>query len=178
MLPEGLQHASVENIVSRIASLGMNVVRHGYAIGRSLFAPHVCPQEDTLKVYLRLNFLCCDAEMVDDVFDRNGSDVSLQEACVQGLSVENGTKVMEQILEKNADAGWSSNTTRFEVGRRPYVLSPPRDSNDFAGLRLCSPFLPPNQGPGACCSRGGRPWHLDASRQPRIQSQMVLFAYW
>lgn len=55
MIPEGLQYASIQSIVSKIKSLGMNVVRLTFAI-----------------------------EMIDDLKD-NGGDVTLQKAFTMAL---------------------------------------------------------------------------------------------
>lgn len=55
MIPEGLQYASIESIVSKIKSLKMNVVRLTFAI-----------------------------EMVDDIKD-NGGDVTIQKAFQKAL---------------------------------------------------------------------------------------------
>lgn len=55
MIPEGLQYASIESIVSKIKSLKMNVVRLTFAI-----------------------------EMVDDIKD-NGGDVTIQKAFTKAL---------------------------------------------------------------------------------------------
>lgn len=71
MIPEGLQYSSIEDIVSKIKSLGMNVVRLTYAI-----------------------------EMIDDIFD-TGSDVPLSTALETALGADNATKVLDQILSHN-----------------------------------------------------------------------------
>jgi endoglucanase len=52
-------------------------------------------------------------EMVDQVYDRNGTDVGLEVALINALGYVNGTKVTNEILEKNP--GWTSQTTRFEI---------------------------------------------------------------
>ena len=71
MLPEGLQYSSVEGIVSKIKSLGMNVVRLTYAI-----------------------------EMIDDIYE-DSPDQTLQATLVKALGEQNGTTVLSQILERN-----------------------------------------------------------------------------
>lgn len=89
MLPEGLQYQvrkgtmpflahetnitsqSVESIVSKVKSLGMNVIRLTYAI-----------------------------EMIDDIYD-DSPNQSLQATLANGLGSENGSTVLQQILANN-----------------------------------------------------------------------------
>lgn len=71
MLPEGLQHNSIANIVSFIKSLNMNVVRLTYAI-----------------------------EMIDDIFS-NSPNQGLEKTLTHALGEENGKKVLEQVLKNN-----------------------------------------------------------------------------
>ncbi|OAL53625.1 glycoside hydrolase [Pyrenochaeta sp. DS3sAY3a] len=84
MIPEGLEWASAEEILDDIASVGFNYIRMGYAI-----------------------------EMIDQVYDRNGSDVPLEVALINALGYINGTKVTNEILAKNPS--WTKQTTRFEI---------------------------------------------------------------
>lgn len=84
MIPEGLEWQSVDEIVDRIASVGFNFVRFTYAI-----------------------------EMIDQVYDNDGSDVALGDALVDALGAENGTRVTEEILLRNPQ--WTANTTRFRI---------------------------------------------------------------
>ncbi|KAF2182071.1 glycoside hydrolase family 5 protein [Zopfia rhizophila CBS 207.26] len=84
MIPEGLEWASAEEILDDIAGIGFNYIRMGYAI-----------------------------EMIDQVYDRNGSDVPLEVAMINALGSVNGTKVTNEIVAKNP--GWTSQTTRFEI---------------------------------------------------------------
>ncbi|CAO1620673.1 unnamed protein product [Parajaminaea phylloscopi] len=86
MVPEGLEYASARDIVESVASLGMNVVRHGYAI-----------------------------QMVDEIHSNGGKDVDLRTSMINGLGQENGTRVLKRLLEKNREFGWTESTTRFEV---------------------------------------------------------------
>jgi len=76
MIPEGLQYSSIADIVSKIKSLNMNVIRLTYAI-----------------------------EMVDDVFENGGVDVRVEDALITALGEENGTVVFGEIMEKNPDLG-------------------------------------------------------------------------
>ncbi|KAH3976000.1 hypothetical protein HBI17_042240 [Parastagonospora nodorum] len=84
MIPEGLEWASAEEILDDIASVGFNYIRMGYAI-----------------------------EMIDQVYDRNGEDVPLEVAMIHALGYINGTKVTNEIIQKNP--GWTTQTTRFEI---------------------------------------------------------------
>lgn len=72
MLPEGLEWASVDDILDDVASVGFNFLRMGYAI-----------------------------EMVDQIYDRDGQDVPLEVAMIQALGYVNGTKVTNEIISKN-----------------------------------------------------------------------------
>lgn len=83
MLPEGLQYNSVENIVGLIKSLDMNVVRLTFAI-----------------------------EMIDDIYD-DSPDQSLEATLVKALGQQNGTIVLDQILEHNPD--FTPEMTRLDV---------------------------------------------------------------
>lgn len=84
MIPEGLEWASADEILNDIAGVGFNYIRMGYAI-----------------------------EMIDQVYDRNGTDVPLEVALINALGYVNGTKVTKEIVAKNP--GWTSQTTRFEI---------------------------------------------------------------
>jgi len=76
MIPEGLQYASIATIVTKIKSLGMNVIRLTYAI-----------------------------EMVDDIFAGNGKDVTVQAALVKALGSVNGSLVFAEIMKFNPGLG-------------------------------------------------------------------------
>lgn len=52
-------------------------------------------------------------EMIDQIYDRNGVDVPLEIAMINGLGYVNGTKVTNEIIARNT--GWTSQTTRFEI---------------------------------------------------------------
>jgi hypothetical protein len=71
MLPEGLQHQSIANIVDKISQTGFNTVRLTFAI-----------------------------EMIDDILD-NGGDVSLNATLVNSLGAENGTVILGDVLNNN-----------------------------------------------------------------------------
>lgn len=51
--------------------------------------------------------------MIDQVYDRNGSDVPLEKAMTDALGATNGTKVTQEIIARNP--GWTASTTRFEI---------------------------------------------------------------
>ncbi|TPX17855.1 uncharacterized protein E0L32_002956 [Thyridium curvatum] len=72
MIPEGLQYQSIETIVSKIKSLGMNAIRLTYAI-----------------------------QMIDEIYANNGQDVTLQKAFAQGLGATDGPKVLARVLANN-----------------------------------------------------------------------------
>ncbi|CAE7208369.1 hypothetical protein P3342_011069 [Pyrenophora teres f. teres] len=72
MIPEGLEWASADEILSDIAGVGFNYIRMGYAI-----------------------------EMIDQIYDRNGQDVPLEVALINALGYVNGTKVTNEIVAKN-----------------------------------------------------------------------------
>lgn len=71
MLPEGLQYQSIEYIVSKIKSLGMNVIRLTFAI-----------------------------EMIDDIYD-NSADVPIKTSLINALGETNGTAVYNDIISNN-----------------------------------------------------------------------------
>ncbi|KAJ9136688.1 Glycoside hydrolase [Pleurostoma richardsiae] len=84
MIPEGLQFQSVESIVSKLKSIGMNAIRLTYAI-----------------------------EMIDQIYENGGEDIPIKTAFLEGLGAENGTKVFNQVLDKNP--GFNPNITRLQV---------------------------------------------------------------
>lgn len=51
--------------------------------------------------------------MIDQIYDREGMDVPLEVAMINGLGYANGTKVTKEIVDKNP--GWTKDTTRFEI---------------------------------------------------------------
>ncbi|KAF2243898.1 glycoside hydrolase family 5 protein [Trematosphaeria pertusa] len=83
MIPEGLQHASVADIVSWIPKFGLNSVRLTFAI-----------------------------EMVDDIYS-NSPNQTLEKSVINALGQENGTIVLQQILDNNPE--FTKETTRLEV---------------------------------------------------------------
>ncbi|KAL4936952.1 hypothetical protein BDV06DRAFT_232903 [Aspergillus oleicola] len=73
MIPEGLQYASIESTVSKIKSLGMNVIRLTFSI-----------------------------ELVDDIYD-DGSDTTVLDSLINALGAQNGTNVFNQIRTHNPE---------------------------------------------------------------------------
>lgn len=73
MVPEGLQHASIKDIVSWFPKFGLNSVR-----------------------------LCFAIEMVDDYLS-NSPNQTLEKSFINALGEANGTVVLNQILEKNPE---------------------------------------------------------------------------
>ncbi|KAF2792618.1 glycoside hydrolase family 5 protein [Melanomma pulvis-pyrius CBS 109.77] len=71
MIPEGLQHASVEEIVSWFPKLGLNSVRLTFAI-----------------------------EMIDDIYSKSPNQ-TLERSVLNALGTTNGTIVLNQILSHN-----------------------------------------------------------------------------
>ncbi|KAI1813807.1 glycoside hydrolase family 5 protein [Poronia punctata] len=84
MIPEGLEWKSASDILDDVASVGFNFIRMGYAI-----------------------------QMVDEIYERNGQDVSILDATTTALGVTNGTRVAEAIVARNPT--WTMKTTRFEI---------------------------------------------------------------
>lgn len=76
MIPEGLQYASIADTVTKIKSLGMNVIRLTYAI-----------------------------EMIDDYYSNGRKDVRVKDGLIKALGRTNGTKVFAQIMAKNPRLG-------------------------------------------------------------------------
>ncbi|KAI1385602.1 glycoside hydrolase [Hypoxylon trugodes] len=72
MIPEGLQYQSIESIVSRIKSLGMNAVRLTYA-----------------------------TEMIDQYYDNGQTDIPIQKALSDALGQDGGSSVYNKIITKN-----------------------------------------------------------------------------
>ncbi|QSZ34024.1 hypothetical protein DSL72_005604 [Monilinia vaccinii-corymbosi] len=72
MLPEGLQYQSIATIVSKIKSLGMNVIRLTYAI-----------------------------QMIDEYYANGEVDVSISTALTNALGTVNGSAVLSKILQNN-----------------------------------------------------------------------------
>ncbi|KAK0744584.1 glycoside hydrolase family 5 protein [Apiosordaria backusii] len=72
MIPEGLQYQSIEYIVTKIKSIGMNAIRLTFAI-----------------------------EMIDQIYANNGQDITIERAFIQALGQANGTRILNQVLTKN-----------------------------------------------------------------------------
>lgn len=84
MIPEGLQYQSAKQIAKRIKDMGLNVVRLTFPI-----------------------------ELVDDIYNNDGTDVKLLDALTLALGTENGTAVYEQILSHNPE--FNHQTTRLDL---------------------------------------------------------------
>lgn len=72
MIPEGLQYQSIASIVTKIKSLGMNVIRLTYAI-----------------------------EMIDDFYANGQVDTSILTSFTKALGTTNGTAVFNQVIKNN-----------------------------------------------------------------------------
>lgn len=84
MIPEGLQYQSIASIVSRVSEMGFNSVRLTFA-----------------------------TEMVEDILDGGGDDVSLRATLEKALGAENGSRILDRILEHNPS--FDADMTRLEV---------------------------------------------------------------
>ncbi|KAI1499096.1 glycoside hydrolase superfamily [Biscogniauxia marginata] len=76
MIPEGLQYQSIESVVSKIKSLGMNAIRLTYAI-----------------------------ELIDDIYANNGQDTTVKASFINALGETNGTRVYNEFIAKNPSFG-------------------------------------------------------------------------
>jgi hypothetical protein len=72
MIPEGLQYQSIEYIVSKIKSIGINSIRLTYAI-----------------------------EMVNQIEDNGGQDVPIQTAFTEAMGQEDGMAVFDKVVSNN-----------------------------------------------------------------------------
>ncbi|KAF3059993.1 putative beta-galactanase protein [Daldinia childiae] len=72
MIPEGLQYQSIESIISRVKSLGMNTIRLTYA-----------------------------TEMIDQYYDNGETDVTIQKALTDALGQDGGKAVYDKIITNN-----------------------------------------------------------------------------
>jgi endoglucanase len=87
MVPEGLEWASAEDILDDIASVGFNYIR--------MYAWHSIlthGQEQHWRNLPRGYAI----EMVDQVYDRNGTDVPLEVAMISALGYVNGYTSLPQ----------------------------------------------------------------------------------
>ncbi|KAJ9475430.1 Glycoside hydrolase [Pseudozyma hubeiensis] len=84
MLPEGIEFRSIADIVGMMKYVGYNFVRHTYAI-----------------------------QMIDQIYENDGNDVTVQSALLDGLGEANATRIMEMIHENNPQI--TNSTTRLEV---------------------------------------------------------------
>ncbi|KAI0141888.1 glycoside hydrolase family 5 protein [Xylariaceae sp. FL1272] len=78
MIPDGLQYQSIESLVSKIKSVGMNAIRLTYAI-----------------------------QMVDQIYTK-GQDTTVQQSFIDALGATNGAKVYAQFIAKNPSFNASS----------------------------------------------------------------------
>ncbi|KAI1089277.1 glycoside hydrolase family 5 protein [Rostrohypoxylon terebratum] len=72
MIPEGLQFQSIETIVSKLKSAGMNAIRLTYAI-----------------------------QMIDEIYTNNGQDTTVKASFTKALGSTNGPKVYAEFLAAN-----------------------------------------------------------------------------
>lgn len=84
MIPEGLQYQSIAAIVAKLKSAGVNAIRLTYAI-----------------------------EMIDQIYDNGGADITVAAALEEALGATNGSRVLAEVLAANPSFG--ENVTRLEV---------------------------------------------------------------
>ncbi|KAK0624215.1 beta-1,6-galactanase [Immersiella caudata] len=72
MIPEGLEYAAADDILTQVASVGFNFIRMPYAI-----------------------------QMIDEIYARNGTDIPLERALLTTLGPSDGNRVLEAILARN-----------------------------------------------------------------------------
>ncbi|CAP62136.1 uncharacterized protein PODANS_0_1530, partial [Podospora anserina S mat+] len=111
--PGGLQYQSIEYIVTKIKSIGMNVIRLTFAI-----------------------------EMVDQIYANNGQDITIQRAFTQALGQANGTRILNQVLAKNPQFTASTTRLQVfdavaaELGRQQIYVH--LDNHISKGMWCCS----------------------------------------
>ncbi|KAJ1018163.1 hypothetical protein NDA16_005029 [Ustilago loliicola] len=71
MIPEGIEFRSIADIVSMMKYVGYNFVRHTYPI-----------------------------QMIDQIYDNNGTDVTVQHALLYALGEDNGTRIMDNHISR------------------------------------------------------------------------------
>lgn len=84
MLPEGIEFRSIADIVGMMKYVGYNFVRHTYAI-----------------------------QMIDQIYENNGADITVQSALLYALGETNGTRIMDMIHQNNPEI--TNSTTRLQV---------------------------------------------------------------
>ncbi|KAK2048404.1 beta-1,6-galactanase [Colletotrichum somersetense] len=142
MVPEGLERASVDQILDQVESVGFNYIRMGYAI-----------------------------EMIDQIYDREGEDVTLEVSMITALGFVNGTRVTNDIIRNNPS--WTRETTRFEIW------------SDIAAAALkrgifISPDVHVSKASWCCSHTDGNAWfgdvHFDAARWRRGLAHVARWA--
>lgn len=84
MLPEGIEWSSADEILDSLTDVGFNFIRMGYA-----------------------------AQMIDELYETSGADVSICDALIRTMGAVSGGSVCDSIIEKNNE--WSKTTTRLQV---------------------------------------------------------------
>ncbi|SNX87539.1 related to cellulase [Melanopsichium pennsylvanicum] len=84
MIPEGIEWRSISDIVSMMKYVGYNFVRHTYPI-----------------------------QMIDQIYENNGTDITVYHSLLYAMGADNGTKIMNMINKNNPQI--TNSTTRFEV---------------------------------------------------------------
>ena len=84
MIPDGLAYQSIASVVSQIKSVGMNAIRLTYAI-----------------------------QMIDEIQENGGADITVQAAFAQALGASDGAARFAEFLDKNPE--FDEQTTRLQV---------------------------------------------------------------
>ncbi|PWY97753.1 glycoside hydrolase [Testicularia cyperi] len=84
MIPEGIEFRPIAEIVQMMKYVGYNFVRHTYPI-----------------------------QMIDQIYENNGQDVSVYKALTEAMGQTNGTRIMNMISQQNPEI--TKDTTRLEV---------------------------------------------------------------
>lgn len=142
MLPEGIEWRSVDGILDFMSDAGFNFIRMGYA-----------------------------SQMVDDLYETNGADVTIYDSLSRVLGSENGRRVCNNIIKQNSQ--WNSRTTRFQVWSD--II------NKAAARKLyVHPDLHVGKASWCCSSKDGNAWigdvNFPASNWIRAVMYIALFA--
>ncbi|KAK3346501.1 beta-1,6-galactanase [Lasiosphaeria hispida] len=145
MVPEGLEWLSADEILSKVSSVGFNFIRirrgtvRGYAI-----------------------------QMIDEIYDHGGVDVTLQASLVSALGATNGTRVATAIVANNVALGWTLDTPRFKIFS---------DITRLAARRgiFIHPDAHVSKAQWCCSHTDGNAWFGDANFQTRNWTRALTY---
>ncbi|RYP50172.1 hypothetical protein DL768_004289 [Monosporascus sp. mg162] len=123
MIPDGLTYQSIETVVTKIKSVGVNAIRLTYAI-----------------------------QMIDEIYDNGGDDITVRAAFIQALGEANGTARFEEFLQKNPI--FDESTTRLQV----YDAVAEECAKQEIYINLDNHM---SQGAWCCNTRDGNSWFGD-----------------